>query len=97
MPRLPAAGWMGNPKRGASMGRQDNPSLWPNATRKFTLQRVPLNQGGYDRGGAYWGHGWPLYWACCESGSIEFFFRAGDRAAAKLELLKRHPGATFYR
>jgi len=93
----PDTGWMGDPKRGASMGRQDNPSLWPNATRKFTLQRVRINSGGYDSGGAYWGIGQPLYWANCESGSIEFFFRARDRAAAKQELLKRHPGAKFYR
>ena len=97
-PTLPqSAGWHGDPKRGAAMGRTDRPSLCPQVGRKFYLQRVGLNSGGYDSGGAYWGHGPRLYWATCPDGSIDFFFRARDRTAAKLEVLRRHPGARFYR
>lgn len=97
-PTLPEdTGWMGDRKRGASFGRRDRPSLHPDASRKFHLRRIRLDAGGYDSGGAYWGIGTPLYWACCASGSIEFFFRAKDRIAAKAETVKRHPGARFYR
>lgn len=98
MPKLPESqGWMGDPKRGAALGRRDRPSLFPNVSRKFYLQHVPLNSGGYDSGGAYWGVGQRLYWATCPDGSIDFFFRARDRNAAKAEVLARHPGARFYR
>lgn len=90
-------GWHGDRTRGASMGRADRPSLCPQVSRKFTLRRVRINSGGYDEGGAYWGLGAPLYWACCDTGSIDFFFRAANRDAAKLETLTRHPGARFYR
>lgn len=63
-----------NAKYGAPMGRSDknNPNrpikkgdMWysginPNAERVFKRQ-VSLNSGGYDKGGAYWGLGSPLY------------------------------------
>lgn len=83
--------------RGAPLGRDDKPSLCPNVRRKFQVMRIRLNSGGYDSGGAYWGIGPRLYWASCIDGSIEFFFRAKDRAAAKAEVTKRHPGAYFFR
>lgn len=45
------------PKRsaafGAPMGRASD-RLDPDG--RLTASRVPLDQGGYDRGGAYWGH-----------------------------------------
>lgn len=96
-PTLPAV----SSKYGAPMGRQDKPAGSPLIERKFYLQRVPLDSGGYDSGGAYWGIGQPLYWAHW-SGSgtdslIEFFLRARSREAAKLEVQRRHPGARFYR
>lgn len=97
-PKLPeSGGWQGDPRRGAAMGRSDRPSLCPMVSRKFYLQRVRLDSGGYDSGGAYWGVGVPLYWATCESGSIDFFLRAASRDDAKAEVIQRHPGARFYR
>jgi hypothetical protein len=57
----PDCGWMGDPKRGASHGRPDrvhdplgNPWL---GTERLYLLRLRLDSGGYDEGGAYWGHG----------------------------------------
>ena len=45
---------------GASMGRRDNITE-ALAVEKLHLQRVRLDSGGYDPGGAYWGHGAPLF------------------------------------
>lgn len=42
-------------------------------TTPFEVKRVPLNQGGYDRGGAYWGTGQPLYfYIAYETAQIEY-------------------------
>jgi hypothetical protein len=58
-------GWMGDPKRGASHGRAErarNPLRDPWLdTKRLYLRRLHLDSGGYDEGGAYWGHGEPLY------------------------------------
>ena len=87
-------GWMGDRTRGASMGRPNRGALAPE-TQKWTLQRVRLDAGGYDSGGAYWGCGEPLYWACC--GDVERFFRARDRARAGAHVRKEFPNAWFHR
>ena len=52
-----------NCQYGAPMGR---PAYGHGAmpTSKFILRRIPINSGGYDSGGAYWGIGAPLYWYC---------------------------------
>ena len=76
---------------------------------KVTLQRIRLNQGGYDRCGAYWGVGCPLYWASYDIknpthwDTDDCFFRARDREHAK-EIVRTNwnstgrglEGATFY-
>lgn len=85
--------------RGAPMGRVSR-TLTPEDTsepRKFSLRVVLLDRGGYDSGGAYWGLGEPVYWACSEDYEAEFFFRARDREAAKAEVLRRYPNARFFR
>lgn len=51
---------------GASMGRSEV-SASKEFEGKVSLQRIRINQGGYDSGGAYWGIGEPLYCACGES------------------------------
>jgi len=50
-------------KYGAPMGRAEwgRPEDCP--ARGVHLFHVPLDSGGYDRGGAYWGHGQRLYCA----------------------------------
>lgn len=83
---------------GASMGRRDNITESACAI-KFHLQRVPLDSGGYDPGGAYWGLGDPLYVAFGE-GELEvqeMFFRAKSRDDAKTQVRGAFPAATFYR
>ena len=69
---------------------------------RFSLRRVRLDAGGYDSGGAYWGHGQPLYWASAVSGdaiapNVDYFFRACDRDAARARVLADYPRARFYR
>jgi hypothetical protein len=64
---------------------------------KVALQRVRLDSGGYDSGGAYWGIGTPLYWAGSDDGTIDLWFRATSRDAAKAHVRSLHPHANFYR
>lgn len=63
---------------------------------RWRLQRIRLDGGGYDRGGAYWGLGPPLWHAEAPDGNSQHL-RARDRTAAKLAILKDWPDATFYR
>lgn len=98
-PNLEPRGWDGGPtKYGASLGR---PSLIPSKEvaecMKVSLQKIRLNQGGYDAGGAYWGIGAPLYWAADDFGIVDMWFRASDRDDAKRQVLSRCPNAMFYR
>jgi hypothetical protein len=62
-----------------------------------TLRLVPLDSGGYDREGTYFGIGDPLYWAATDDGSYDRTFRASDREAAKGVVRETIPHARFYR
>ena len=93
-PNTPAY-WMGDPKRGAALGRAREGDKASDAPMKFNLMRVRLDRGGYDPGGAYWGLPSDLYFACC--GETEFYLRAKSRDAAKAEVCKDFPNARFYR
>jgi hypothetical protein len=66
---------------------------------KLSLQRVRLDSGGYDSGGAYWGQGAPLYRAADDAGlgEVTLFIRARDREHAKALVLAKLPNACFYR
>lgn len=89
-------GWCGDARRGAAMGR---PSLVgsPDFAGKLTLQRKPLDSGGYDQNGTYFGIGKPIYWYASDDGTIDRVLRAADRIEAKEQILKMYPKATFYR
>ena len=64
---------------------------------KFSLVRVRLDRGGYDRG-MYYGTGLPLWRAVPDTGSRDTEeFRAVDRKAAKTALMEKYPNARFYR
>lgn len=71
-------------KYGAPMGRASYAARDADApgVARLSLQRVRINSGGYDSGGAYWGLGEPLYVATDGDG-IEVFVRAPDRESAK--------------
>ena len=82
-------------KYGAPMGRRsDAPS---SLTGKCHLRRVRLYDGGcYDKGGAYWGGGSPLFcaWGYNVDGDmVVCYTRAATREAAKAQFLN----AKFYR
>lgn len=80
---------------GAPMGRHTGPN-YLETSQRLTLRRIPINYGGFDAGGAYWGCGLPLYWAADEDGHSQFF-RAFDREAAKAKIREDWPDARFYR
>ncbi|MNQ25017.1 hypothetical protein D3C85_382290 [compost metagenome] len=92
---------------GAPMGRTESRDTTDtaNAPRRFYLERVRLNNGGYDAGGAYWGIGCPLYRAYSDTSAdgktnltpVETFHRARTRDDAKTEVRKAYPAAHFFR
>lgn len=90
---------------GADMGRRTIPAEDRTASIRFHLQRVYLDSGGYDSGGAYWGQGTPLYQYAANQ-TVEFYgaeaqivgyLRAGSRLAAKGQIRVEYPAAWFYR
>jgi len=83
---------------GAPMGRRSwgAPALVPDERPLvFHLRRIALIDGDYDVGGAYWGGPGPLFWYGDDESEVSIFIRAGSRAAAKSEVLKNFPNATF--
>lgn len=92
----PDPGWCGDLKRGASFGRPSHAGAAP-ASAKFTLQRVRIDSGGYDPGGAYWGIGAPLYWYATDDGEVSSYLRASTRTGAKAKIRAMYPDARFWR
>ena len=85
---------------GAGMGRTSYSGV-RNKPYKFRMERVKLDSGGYDNGGAYWGRDLPLYYARAddpseEDDSTELFLRAFDRADAKAQVVDLYPNARFF-
>jgi hypothetical protein len=86
---------------GASMGRS---SVTEGKPERLHLQKVDIDSGGYDRGGAYWGIGHPIWCAFSPNNTeneyrIEVFVRAPDREAAKGKVRTRLNGSgwTFFK
>lgn len=94
-----------NCKYGAPLGRPNKPEhhgykAVPDAPHKFSLQKIKLDRGGYDSGGAYWGFRHPgesLYWAVNENETVERWFDAKSRDDAKRILREEFPNCTFFR
>lgn len=70
---------------GAPMGRDSFGILENVEPRTLRLFRVRLDAGGYDDGGAYWGHGGTL-WCATDNADYRQFTRAGSRERAAVEL-----------
>ena len=86
--------------RGAPMGRVNTITL-PDAPIIFYMTRMPLVDGDYDQGGAYWGYvqGTQMYWArgagdWCDD---EMFVRAKCRDDAKTQIKVEFPNARFFK
>jgi hypothetical protein len=79
--------------RGAPMGRAEWGDTCP--AGPVRLFRVVLIDGGYDRGGAYWGAGAPLY---CATDCQDFrrFVRATGRQSAATMLRIKFPEIRFF-
>lgn len=67
-----------NTARGAPMGRASINEDDPRTGNKLTLRRVPLDGGGYDGGGAYWGLGDTLWCAWNRERSVVLYVRASQ-------------------
>lgn len=59
----------------------------------ITVEHVPIDAGGYDDGGAYWGAGKPLFMATDDEGS-QSFLRAESLAAAIAAIGEEFPDST---
>lgn len=90
-------GWCGDPKRGAALGRYSIHECNRDYPTKLRLQHIPLDSGGYDCNGTYFGYGRRLYWYANDEGTIDATLRADNRDQAKAEILERYPHARFYR
>jgi hypothetical protein len=86
-----------NSSYGAPMGRHGS---YCEPMARLYLQRIRLDSGGYDSGGAYWGHGAPIYWATDgQPGGLDMTLRARSRDAAKAAIRAEFPdcNVTFWR
>lgn len=102
-------GYMGDPRRGASLGRpsysgyRDKAGNWielelTSNAPPMRLVRVRMSAcGAYDAGGAYWGLGDPLYYYENSTGDICGYVRGSTREAAKQAVRESHPAARFFR
>ncbi len=86
--QTPDRGWCGDPKRGAAMGRASDLPL--DFEGPVTLRAVPIDSGGYDPGGTYWGTPEDLWCVADDEGRVAYF-RAPDPVAARAKM----PRATF--
>jgi len=76
---------------GAPMGRPSY-SEGDGAGETLTARRVTLDAGGYDAGGAYWGHGAPV-WRVTSPDGGDSFIRAENTAQALAIFSEKFPGA----
>lgn len=84
-------------KYGAPMGRPSgHPGNLVDEEGKFCLVRCHLDGGGYDKGGAYWGLGAPLYYYEAPNGESGYV-RGRTREIAKDKVREIAPKAEFYR
>lgn len=77
---------------GASMGRKSD--LPNDYEGKVTLRAVPLDQGGYDPGGAYWGTPSNLYLLSDAKGRTHYL-RADDFDSARRKVARAFPKVTI--
>lgn len=84
-------GWMGDPTRGAALGRTTIQSELNGQTLFVT--RTLLDEGGYDDNGTYFGIGKPLFWVHSKDGCFDYTIRATNLYLARQCVLVRYPKA----
>jgi hypothetical protein len=82
-------GWCGDPSRGAALGR---PTIHGQPAGAITVRRSPLDRGGYDRNGTYFGDGQPLYWYSDDEGNVDAMERAWTMKEAIAKVRALFPG-----
>ena len=75
---------------GAPMGRQE--TMLRNTEETLRARRLPLDRGGYDAGGSYWGIGRPMY-VIAGSDGTRGYERAKNRKELRAILAERFPSA----
>lgn len=94
-------GWCGDPKRGAALGRSTIQDAPREAPVVLHVERIPLDVGGYDPNGTYFGGGAgtrPLYWISAPDeapGEVDFMVRAWSERDARDKALAHYPNARF--
>lgn len=74
-----------NCRYGAPMGRNSNvPSFFDWDSVQYFDRAVPLDDGGYDRGGAYWGLGAPMRVRYSKDGEFFTFYREWEHTTLLL-------------
>ena len=83
---------------GAPMGRPSYYEYDERYPTKCRLSHMPLDRGGYDAGGAYWGFPSNLYWLrSADNDSVQLFYRARSRKEAAQKALADYPSIQFVR
>lgn len=87
--------WIPTAPDGSAIFAEDRAilALQRQRVRRFHMQWLKLDSGGYDRGGAYWGHGERIYIAQDENDHAQWSCRARDRASAIAKLREMYPNA----
>jgi hypothetical protein len=93
-------GWMGDPSRGASLGRGEYRGHGTDYAGPISIREVALNREGYDRLGAYFG--WPgnrdlLYWVASSDCLIDYVLWAPSRSAVEAKVRDEWPQAQIRR
>ena len=83
-------GWCGDPSRGAALGR---PTIIGEPKGTVTVRESPLDRGGYDKNGTYFGQGQPLFWVASEDGEVDYMIRGRDRSDALNQVVGKFPKA----
>ena len=83
-------GWCGDPSRGAALGRC---TFKGTPKGSITIRESPLDRGGYDRNGTYFGQGQALYWVASEDGEVDYMIRGRDRSDALSQVIGDYPKA----
>jgi hypothetical protein len=55
--------------------------------RRYTVERIPLNRGGYDRRGRYWGVGYALWEVTDNENERAAIVRASSAASARTKAI----------